>query len=820
MEDWPAYESNCSSVESSLLAKDATTYIDIKCLAMVKSIQDRFNFRNVPPSNNYYYEDVGSDHEEPVTSTAIHSPNHLKRVCFGFTTTVLIVIGALVVFLLLLLAGDVEINPGPGLDTVLTVSDLFEVCERVKSASPNWFNLGLALKLSYTDLTNFHEMYDDNYVCLREVLAHRLQTGVPLTWGGICTALRHSTVARNDEAEEIEEYMYAQSREKEALKITQSTQKSDSSDDSVLTVSDLLEVCERVKSASPNWFSLGLALKLSYTDLTNFRETYRDNNDVCLREVLAHRLQSGVPLTWGGICTALRHSTVSRNDVGEAIEEHFHALPGVEVMASTCVIITNSPQTFHWVGYGLRLTIPQGSLPPGVDQCQLDIKVSVAGHYQFPNNFQLVSGVFWVRPHPSGRFQQQLTVEIQHCAKMSSSTKLSFMRAHCSQKSLPYTFKQLEERGSFTEYSLYGCLGVNHFSSLAIAAKDDADLQYIASLHYLKADPRTVEIYFTINMDDGTHNAETRKYFENLGAKEKLNMAVEFDDCNIALDIPLPNGVEVDEWSLVPLVLPKIFKKRVDSFEPGRAVPSTKLVATLSESWDCKVPRRSHLTTLKGAKEPINQMLIMFDPVDLKKDPLASDQHKRLSTSDEQIETLSKRLKNDITVQAVHGSQHGAPVAATASFLQGDQSGAQPEDPIASSHRKRALASDQEVETPLKCWKEDIALSSEGHPNKRPSSDPIVLTGKDVQIICVTLVKACNNWFNLGLALGMDYDQLESIQDQFRDSSGRLTKMIAKRLSVTDSKNPMTWPYICECLRSPTVMRYDVAEAIEREKGL
>ncbi len=28
----------------------------------------------------------------------------------------------------------------------------------------------------------------------------------------------------------------------------------------------------------------------------------------------------------------------------------------------------------------------------------------------------------------------------------------------------------------------------------------------------------------------------------------------------------------------------------------------------------------------------------------------------------------------------------------------------------------------------------------------------------------------------------------------------------------------MTWPYICECLRSPTVMRYDVAEAIEREK--
>ncbi len=79
---------------------------------------------------------------------------------------------------------------------------------------------------------------------------------------------------------------------------------------------------EKVRSASPNWFNLGLALKLSYTDLTNFRETYRGDNDVCLREVLALRLQSGT-LTWGDVCTALRHSTVKRNDVAVEIEKVF-----------------------------------------------------------------------------------------------------------------------------------------------------------------------------------------------------------------------------------------------------------------------------------------------------------------------------------------------------------------------------------------------------------------------------------------------------------------------------------------------------------------
>ncbi len=176
------------------------------------------------------------------------------------------------------------------------------------------------------------------------------------------------------------------------------------------------------------------------------------------------------------------------------------------------MIVTNSPQTFYWVGYGFKLTIPQGSLPAGVDQCRLDLKASVAGQYQFPDNLQLVSGVIWICPLPLCQFQQQLTVEIQHCVKMTSSTKLSFMGAHCTQERPPYTFKQLEGHGSFTEHSSYGCLSVNNFSSYAIAAEGDVDLLYVASLYYLKADPRTVEIHFTINVDDEIHIAVSDRF--------------------------------------------------------------------------------------------------------------------------------------------------------------------------------------------------------------------------------------------------------------------------------------------------------------------
>ena len=91
----------------------------------------------------------------------------------------------------------------------------------------------------------------------------------------------------------------------------------------------------------------------------------------------------------------------------------------------------------------------------------------------------------------------------------------------------------------------------------------------------------------------------------------------------------------------------------------------------------------------------------------------------------------------------------------------------------------------------------------------------IVLTGDDILTICEKLRSASKDWFNLGLALGMKFYELENIRDRSTDNVCRLTMIVAKRLEVTDPEHPMTWPYICECLRRPTVERNDVAEEIE-----
>ena len=179
-------------------------------------------------------------------------------------------------------------------------------------------------------------------------------------------------------------------------------------------------------------------------------------------------------------------------------------LPGVEVVGRTSVVVTNSGQSFYWSGYGFKLHSPPGSLPSGVDQCVLHIYASLAGQYQLPDNVVLVSAVFWVRCDPPCRFKQKLTIELQHCAKMTSSTKLTFVRAVCSQESLPYTFKKLEGRGSFSGQSSYGSLELDHFSGVGVAG-EDVERLYTASLYYLNQSVRSTEIHLVVSWNLDAH---------------------------------------------------------------------------------------------------------------------------------------------------------------------------------------------------------------------------------------------------------------------------------------------------------------------------
>ena len=154
----------------------------------------------------------------------------------------------------------------------------------------------------------------------------------------------------------------------------------------------------------------------------------------------------------------------------------------MDVISETRVSVTNVSQTFHWTGYGLKLYIPPDSLPAFVEQTDIVIRASLAGHYQFPENTTLVSAVYWLKCPV--KFTKPVTLEIQHCGK--SFVALSFVRAKCSQKDLPYLFKPLKgEKGVFSSDYSYGSVSLSSFSGVGIVQEDTEEQQYCGRLYYL-----------------------------------------------------------------------------------------------------------------------------------------------------------------------------------------------------------------------------------------------------------------------------------------------------------------------------------------------
>ena len=103
---------------------------------------------------------------------------------------------------LLLQAGDVERNPGPG--QTLGVSDLDCVRDELKDVSRKWFELGLACQLRLDTLVRVRDQYPDPSTALREVLLHWLKkVDLPPTWEGVACALESRTVGEPRLAEQL-----------------------------------------------------------------------------------------------------------------------------------------------------------------------------------------------------------------------------------------------------------------------------------------------------------------------------------------------------------------------------------------------------------------------------------------------------------------------------------------------------------------------------------------------------------------------------------------------------------------------------------------
>ena len=174
---------------------------------------------------------------------------------------------------------------------------------------------------------------------------------------------------------------------------------------------------------------------------------------------------------------------------------------GVEVIGEVEFTIPTQGVSFEWKGFGLRLYVPEGSLPPGVGKCKINIRASLSGQFQLPEDSDLFSPVFWITVPCN--FSKPVTLEIQHCALRGDEEmlpSLSFVSAKCSQRDLPYKFRQVDG-GVFTTHSSYGSIQLSHFSGNAVTGRKSTPRSYCAHLYHTMKQMYDWRFYFIITQD-------------------------------------------------------------------------------------------------------------------------------------------------------------------------------------------------------------------------------------------------------------------------------------------------------------------------------
>ena len=169
---------------------------------------------------------------------------------------------------------------------------------------------------------------------------------------------------------------------------------------------------------------------------------------------------------------------------------------------------------------------------------------------------------------------------MQHCASRDEAyfADLNFISAKCSQKTLPYTFKQLDG-GSFPTDSSYGSIQLHHFSGFGITGRKRTPRAYCAQIYYtIKEEASDWRVYFIITKDLDTlktvcsvqlrisvmpqfHYCIYVSVALQVVGKDygqETTFQIKFEHKEISLDIP-ENGQKIKEgWRITPCTYPLI----------------------------------------------------------------------------------------------------------------------------------------------------------------------------------------------------------------------------------------------------------------------
>ena len=132
-----------------------------------------------------------------------------------------------------------------------------------------------------------------------------------------------------------------------------------------------------------------------------------------------------------------------------------------------------APGIYKWERHNFEICIPEDSVDPSSPPSTMAVYASTRGHYQLPDNTELISGVYWIICSQQFSEEHPVTLKLQHCARIKQPeqrSSLSFVTADCTQNTLPYKFKEITG-GNFSTDSPRGTIQLSHFSAVGLILK-------------------------------------------------------------------------------------------------------------------------------------------------------------------------------------------------------------------------------------------------------------------------------------------------------------------------------------------------------------
>ncbi len=120
--------------------------------------------------------------------------------------------------------------------------------------------------------------------------------------------------------------------------------------------------------------------------------------------------------------------------------------------------ITNKSMKFSH--FGIKISVLENSLPEGIDTCVLHTSFELSTNFEIPANSELVSSIYHMKCEPKVQFKKPLTLEIQHCASLSSGHQQRPVFARATDQSKKF---EILEGGHFPIGERYGSIQLTRF---------------------------------------------------------------------------------------------------------------------------------------------------------------------------------------------------------------------------------------------------------------------------------------------------------------------------------------------------------------------